>query len=181
MLIQKSSISKKLLLYFFSNKKEEKYGRELAALLKVDPKNLHTKLKEFVKEGLIMGRKSGNREYYKLNGYFPLLKEYEKIIHKELGLEPSLKKLLSPIKGIKEAYIFGSYARGDQDPQSDIDVLIIGNHKAIEAQKSILDLQRESGREINIIDMTLQEFNRKKKAKNPLINDILKKPKIKII
>lgn len=181
MLIRESSISKKLLLYFFSNKNDERYGRELAIILKVDPKNLHTKIKEFIREGLLASRRSGNREYYRLNPYFPLLKEYEKIIQKEFGLEPSLKKLLSGLKGIKEAYIFGSYARSDQDSKSDVDVLVIGTHKAIDAQKTILDLQKKLGREINIIDMTPQEFNRKKNAKDPLINDILKKPKIKII
>jgi len=41
-----------------------------------------------------------------------------------------LKKLKSGLKQMygeqfKEAYLFGSYARGDNDPDSDIDVLII--------------------------------------------------------
>jgi len=41
-----------------------------------------------------------------------------------------LKKLKSGLKQMygeqfKEAYLFGSYARGDNDPDSDIDVLIV--------------------------------------------------------
>ena len=181
MLIQRSVISRKLLSYFFSNKKIENYGRELARILEVDPKNLHTKLKEFEREGLIISEKKGNQTYYKLNRFFPLLHEYEKIIGKELKPEILLKKELSSVKGIKDAYIFGSYASGKIDNQSDLDVLIIGSHKALEAQKAVLSLQRELGREINIIDMTLQEFNRKIATKNPLLNDILLKPRIKII
>ncbi|EKD65317.1 MAG: hypothetical protein ACD_50C00118G0003 [uncultured bacterium] len=181
MLIQRSSVSKKILSYFFSNKKAENYGRELARILDVDPKNLHSKLKEFERNGLIVSEKKGNQRYYKLNKFFPLLKEYEKIIGKELPPEVLLKEKLSLVKGIKEAYIFGSYAKGKADSNSDVDVLIIGNHKALEAQKAVLSLQRELGREINIIDMTTQEFNRKIAMKNPLIKDILLKPRIKVL
>ncbi|MFN8463528.1 MAG: nucleotidyltransferase domain-containing protein [Anaerolineales bacterium] len=41
-----------------------------------------------------------------------------------------LEKLKSALKQMygeqfKEAYLFGSYARGDNDPDSDVDVLIV--------------------------------------------------------
>jgi predicted nucleotidyltransferase len=45
-------------------------------------------------------------------------------------IQPLLKKLKSGLKQIygkqfKKAYLFGSYARGDYDSDSDIDVLIV--------------------------------------------------------
>ena len=45
-------------------------------------------------------------------------------------IRPLLKKLKSGLKQIygaqfKQAYLFGSYARGDQDSDSDVDILIV--------------------------------------------------------
>jgi len=88
---------------------------------------------------------------------------------------------LKKIEGLEEAYIFGSYARDKLNVLSDVDLLIIGSHKSLDADKAILPLYGTLGREINTIDMTKKEFEGKKRKKNPLIKDIFSKPVIKII
>ncbi len=45
-------------------------------------------------------------------------------------IQPLLRKLKSGLKQIygsqfRKAYLFGSYARGDYDPDSDVDVLVV--------------------------------------------------------
>lgn len=180
MLSFQSIITQKLLNYFFLNQEEKRYVNELARILEVDAKNLDTKLKELEAEGLFESESQGRERYYSLNKKYPLFEEYKKIIAKTIGLEYLLKESLKNIKGIEEVYIFGSYSRNKLDVSSDVDVLIIGNHKALDAQKAVLPLQRQLSREINVIDMTKREFEDRKIKKEPFIKEILSQPIIRI-
>ncbi|MBI5412125.1 nucleotidyltransferase domain-containing protein [Candidatus Peregrinibacteria bacterium] len=181
MLSLRSKITQKLLLYFFINKQEERYVNELAQLLSVDPKNLDKKLKELEREGLLKSRFMGKQRYYALNPSFPLIREYEQIVKKTIGLEHRLQTLFKTISSIQEAYIFGSYAKNRMDASSDIDLLVVGGHKALDVQKAILPLQRELGREINVVDLTPQEFETRQKNKDPFLQKLFSVPMIKIV
>ena len=150
-------------------------------MLKLDPGNLDRKLKELEKEGLLASEKKGNLKYYFLNSHYPLLHEFEKWYNMKYGLEKRLAETFKKLKGLKEAYVFGSYARGNFGSQSDIDILLIGNHSSIEAQKLVSGIQNDLKRELNLIDMTEKEFTKRKKNKDELIVEIFKNKNIKII
>lgn len=45
---------------------------------------------------------------------------------KTIGIQGSLSTLLAPIKGIKTAFIYGSYAKSEDNAASDINLFIIG-------------------------------------------------------
>lgn len=176
-----SKITIKLLDYFFINPKQQHYINELAEILGIDPGNLFRKLKELEKEGILMSESRGNQKYYFLNKNYPLLKELKKIYQAKYGLINSIKKKLLTIKGLKEAYIFGSYASDSLQQESDIDVLLIGNHSSISAKKAIIPFQKNIGREINIIDMTEKEFKKRQKNKDEFIRNIFSQKLIKIL
>lgn len=177
----KSSITQKLFLFFLINKDKEIYLNELARTIEVDPKNLDRKLKQLELGGIFKSEFKGKQRYYSLNKSCPLLNEYLKIVNETIGLPQQLKKNLNKVNLIEEAYIFGSYASNKFDMLSDIDLLIIGNHKLLDAEKAILPIQKVVEREINIVDMTKEEFERKKRENDPLIIDLLAKPMIKVI
>lgn len=181
MISLQSSIVQKLLTYLFLNPDEKRYVREFAKILDVDPKNLNNKLKELEVEGLLESESRGREKYYFLNKKYPLLGEYKKIVEKTIGLEHVLQTVLNTVNGIEEAYIFGSYTTDKLSAESDIDLLVVGSHDVLEAQKAIMETQRRIGREINIIDMSEAEFKKKKLKKNDFLTDIFKKPIIRII
>ena len=47
--------------------------------------------------------------YFRLDPQFLLLGEYERIIQQTVGLEATLREMLADVKGIHEAYLYGSY------------------------------------------------------------------------
>ena len=96
-------------------------------------------------------------------------------------MEKLIANQLKKIKEIKEAYIFGSYAKGNFEAESDIDVLIIGSHHIIEVTKIFLLLQKKIKREINVVDLTEKEFCKRKNNKDEFIADIFSNKIIKII
>jgi predicted nucleotidyltransferase len=177
----KSQITQKLLGYYFINAHKKHYVNELARILDLDPGNLSRKLKQLENEGILASEFSGKQRYYFLNPKYSLLSEVKKIYEATYGLAPKLTSILKEFKGIKEAYIFGSYAKGKFDAFSDIDLLVIGDYSSVELQRKINDLQSELGREINAIDMDNKEFEQRKKNNDPFLGDILKNKYIKLI
>lgn len=177
----KSTIVNKVLGYYFINPQARHYTRDLARVLNLDPGNLSRKMIALVNDGLFISEGEGRNRYFKLNRQFPYLKEYKKIYESENGVELEIKKALQGASGLEEVYIFGSYAKGNFSAGSDIDLLLIGNHDIDEAARKINVLEKRWGREINVIDLSRQEFNKRKKNKDFLLLDIFNNKTIKII
>lgn len=177
----KSKIAQKVLGYFFINSQAEMYLNEMVRKFDIDRGNLVKKLAEWEKEGLLIKNKKGNLSLYKINRNYPFLREIKRIFEKSFGLESILKENLKKVKGIKTAIIFGSYAKDRLSAESDIDLLLIGSHSAIEAQKAILPLQKQLEREFNIVDLTEKEFAQRKKKGDEFIENIFAEKTIKII
>lgn len=181
MLNFRSKITEKILGFYFLNTGAKKYINELAKIIEADPGNLDRKLKELQAEGLLSSEFSGKERYYSLNLKYPLLKELKKIYLAKYGLSEALKKRFSKLSGLQQGYIFGSYAGKNFSPESDVDILLIGSHSALEAQKAVLPLQRQLQREFNIVDMTEKEFSQRKQDKDEFIANIFEGKMIKII
>ena len=181
MLNIKSKITEKLLGYYFLNPHAKNYTNELARKLEVDPGNLDRKLKELESEGLFISQRQGNLKYFELNKNYPLFEEVKKWYKLKYGLEKRLRDTLEKLNGLKEAYIFGSYAKNSFGPESDVDILLIGSHSSIEAKRTLAQVENESKREFNLLDMTEKELRERKKFKDEFIMDIFKNKIIKLI
>lgn len=177
----RSQITIKILRYFLLNPKKRRYVNELADLLEVDPGNLFRKLKELESEGILLSEMEGNQRYFELNKKYPLLRELKHFFRAKYGIEKILKKKLLRLKGLREAYIFGSFARDSLQQESDIDLLLMGSHSSLEAKKLILPIAKEIQREINIVDFSSAEFKKKKKAGDEFLKNIFSRKNIKII
>ncbi len=181
MISMRSKVAIKLLDYYFLNPDTQHYINELARILGLDPKNTETKLKEFEKNGLLKSEFRGKERYFFLAKDSPVLEHYRQIFFKTYGIERKLKDILRDIKGVEEAYIFGSYVADKMDSSSDIDVLVIGSHSVLELQRFIVKLQKDTGREINVTNLSSKEFLAKKRAKDPFISRIFNQKLIKLI
>lgn len=177
----RSELTKRLLNYLFINPYEKLYVNELSRNLKLDKRNLVKKLKELEKEGILESDFRGNLKFYSINKKYPLYKEYKKIMFKTLGFEGELKKVLRDIKDVIAVYLYGSYAKDKMDAHSDIDLLVIGNHDIKILQKGITKIQKEIGREINVISMAPIEYKKRIAKKDPFITGVLKKKYIKLL
>lgn len=181
MISLKSKITQKILNLFLLNEKERFYVNELAKIIDEDPSNAYKKLLELKKEGIISDDFHGKERYFFINKEYRFLKEYKNIVLKDVGFEKILKEKLKPIKGVMSAYIFGSYAKNKMTSESDIDILVVGDFKTIELQKALLDIQRLSGKEINSVELSKKDFEKRIKEKDSLLKDIFTGKNVKII
>lgn len=180
MISLKAKETKAVLGYLFLHEDAELYVNEMARKFSLDDGNLSRKLKQLAQEGILKCRDSANACYYSLNREYPLLKEYKGIVLKTIGIEQKLRDILSGIKGVEQAFIFGSYASGTMDAASDIDLLVVGDHDTFALQKAISEIQKKMDREINLISMGAEEY--KKKLKNdPFLKSLGGKKKVQLV
>ncbi len=177
MLNLRSKAAQRVLGYFMLHPDAEMYVNQMCRRFNVDRGNLVRKLMELEKEGILVSHWKGNQRYYRLNPAFPLIKEYKKIILKTIGLEYSLKEALSKVEGVKEAMLFGSYAKNKMDSASDLDLIVVGSHSTLALQRQIAKLQKEIDREINVISYGSAEYEIKKKG-DSFLRSILKKKRV---
>jgi predicted nucleotidyltransferase len=173
-LLLKSKIRADLLKLFFSNPENEFYIRELSRIIGTSAGNIQKELKKLENEQILKYKKRGNLKYYFLNLEYLWKIELQKIIAQSIGIEAELKTSLLNLKGIKFAFIFGSYAKGDFKADSDIDLFIIGNINEDDLITSIKKVEKNIGREINFHIAKPKDFLHKLKEKF-FYNEILKK------
>lgn len=177
----KSKITKALVNYYLLNKGADLYVNELARTLELDPKNTYRKLIELEDQGVLLSRFSGQQKYYRLNKDYPLLKELRTIVDSTIGLPNIIRESLKSISAIKSAYIFGSFAKNELDEHSDIDILVIGEHKPLEVSKKTGALSKNFKRQFNAINMTSEEYDKKIKKGDPFLKNIFKSKIIKVV
>ncbi|MBU4216467.1 nucleotidyltransferase domain-containing protein [Candidatus Parcubacteria bacterium] len=177
----KSQVTVKILGYFFLNRNKQNYINELAKILEIDPGNIDKKLKELEREGILASELRGNQKYYFLNKDFSLLKEVERLYNFKYGFGKIIADAIMEVDGVKEVYIFGSYAKGGFGDESDIDLLLVGDQSAIGARKKLAKIEKQIGREINIVNLTKKELIKKKSNKDEFISNIFANKIIKIL
>jgi predicted nucleotidyltransferase/biotin operon repressor len=177
----RSKTTKKLLSYFFINPHESLYVNELARLLGLDKRNLVKKIRELEAEGILISQNRGNMRLYSIDKTYALYDEYRNILMKTEGIESRLKRIIKGARGIRAAYIYGSYAANALDTHSDIDLLVVGTHSIMAFQRELNKLQKEIGREINVVNMDEPEFKKRTRDKDPFLSGILKEKNIKLI
>ncbi len=172
MLSLKSQVQNKALGYFFLNETKDIYINELARLIDSDPKNLYRALLRLESEGILQSEFKGKQRYFRAHPGSPVYTAYRDIYMQSVGFEHQLRMGLSKIKGLKEAYIFGSYGTKRFTAESDIDLLLIGDHSVFDASKVLYEIQKKIGREINPVQMSEAEFKKKRNEKGSFLDRV---------
>ena len=178
--LTKSKAREKILQLFFSDSSKRYYLRELERILDVPVGNIRRELLSLEKTGLFKCEKMGKQVYYFLNKDSAFFEDFKNIVFKTIGVQGKLKKELEKIKGIEQAFIFGSFAKNKENTSSDIDLMIIGKVDEDLLISKISKLEGLFKRDINYHLIDEEEWKEKSK-KDSFIKNIINNPKIKII
>jgi len=179
--ISKSKLRREILQLYFSHPEKEYYLRELERLFKKPVAYIRRELLNLEKSGLFISKFKGKQRYFLLNKNYPLYNEIKKIVFKTIGSEGNLRELLKNIKNIKIAFIFGSFAKEQEDTYSDIDLMIIGNPNEDKLISAISKLEDKLKREINYHIYTPQDIKKQISREDTFIKNVLVEPKIFLI
>ncbi|MEK6904066.1 MAG: nucleotidyltransferase domain-containing protein, partial [Nanoarchaeota archaeon] len=157
---------------FLGNFNREIYGRELVRKVSLSQKAIALTLDELERGNILVSRRQGNIKYFRLNLENMEMKDIlisVEISRKIIFLKKH-RKLAHILKSdTRIVGIFGSYARGTQKRDSDIDLFIIGERRKEDYDKKgrLFDLA------ISIKYFPEKKFIRLIKSKNNLCKEII--------
>lgn len=152
---------------------------DLAQRLHVRPSSLQRELASLTEAGILKREPDGNRVYYRAALDFPLLPELQSLLVKSVGLADKIKSALaSSLSEADFAFIYGSVARGERRPESDVDVMVIGPVRMSELTMPLRGLERELQTPINISLYTRTEWAEKLDQGHHFLSKVMQEPKI---
>jgi len=176
-----SKVRVKLLQTFLAQPKEMFYIRQLVRLLGEEINAIRRELQRMERLGMVKKENRGNRIYYWFNKDYPLYQDVLSIVNKTVGLGGEILKKKSKIGNIRFAFISGRMARGLTPKAERVDLLVVGELDLNNLAGLVKEQEGKLGREINYSVMTKEEFDFRKRRRDPFLLGILSEPKIMIV
>jgi predicted nucleotidyltransferase len=171
----------KILTLFLMNPDTELFIREISRRIDENINAVRRELSNLENIGLLKSKNKGNMKYYNINKDFSIYPELKSIILKTEGVSKVIKNDLINLGNIKMAFIYGSFASGEDTRDSDLDIFLVGNINEDQLIKELSKLEETLSREINYVLFSKEELDKRIKEKDPFISNLLSGPKIIIL
>jgi len=156
--------------------------RELERRTGVNSRHLLRELHSLRGVGLLTAKKVGNQIIYQLNPDCPIYDEVRSIIRKTVGLGEPLRQVLEPlVDKIELAYVYGSLAQGQERPDSDVDLMIVGDVSLRELAPLLTEAQRALRREISPTLYRHEEYAEALEDDDSFVRQVHEGPRIALI
>lgn len=177
-----SKVRVKILELFFSDVTEMHHVRAVVRDIKEEINAVRRELARFEKAGIFKKEPRGNRVYFYINRDYPLYQDLLSTVSKARGLGGSIVENKNKIGKISSVLFSGSFARRKpRMKEDDIDVLIVGEVVLPELANLVRLEETKRGKEINYTVMSKDEFEFRKKRRDPFLYGILTKSRTMII
>jgi predicted nucleotidyltransferase len=169
---------RKILALFFLNPDQEYYFSEVVRLTGTRQGVIQRELKTLTEAGILNAERRGRQKFYRANKSNPIFPDLRNIVFKTFGIIGQIRDALKPLeKRIKVAFVYGSFARGEEVTDSDIDLFIIGKAPLDEIVSALTNVENAIGREINPTLFSKIEFKKKYSQKNHFLRSMVKAEK----
>ncbi len=153
-------------------------GSDIARKKKLNQKSTANILHELEEEGFLTSETEGKNKYYLLQKedkemlfHFILVIEHLRTI-RFYKKNPLIKEIMAKIKPLCSGIlvIFGSYAKGRQNKESDLDLFLVGKYNTQDIKK----IGEKYNMEINIKQCPLSFFKKSLCGEDHLVQEVIK-------
>jgi hypothetical protein len=177
-----SKVRIKILELFFSNLKEIYHVRGIVREVSEEINAVRRELEKLEKDGVLRKEPRGNRIYYSVRSEHPFYGDLIAMVAKTMGLGKNLIDNKSKIGKVSFIMFSGKFARmKDRRRDDDVDILIVGEVVLPELASLIRVEESKRAREINYTVMSREEFDFRKKRRDPFLLGILSGSRVMII
>ncbi|HET8570173.1 MAG TPA: nucleotidyltransferase domain-containing protein [Candidatus Limnocylindria bacterium] len=175
-----SRVRQDLLRYLHERPGVEGHVRAIARALGRDPTAVSRELRRLEEQAVVTSTSVGSSKVYRLNPRSPIARELRTLVQRTLGVEARIAQALADLSGVREAWIFGSYASGRERPGSDVDLLVVGTHDSNALRRRIAAAEHDLLREINLVEYAPTELRKLKARRSAFIEDVLEGPRVRV-
>jgi len=159
-----------VLKLFLENPHDSYYLRESARLLKMDPMTVKRALSLFVADRILLKTEDKNQILYKANIESPAFRHL-KISYNISWLQKKrvTKFLIHHMNTVTSIVLFGSYSKGENDSESDVDILTI----SLSQNTPVAEISKLLNRDVNLINFTPAQWSQQAKTNKAFYLDVI--------
>ena len=171
-----------LLAMLYGRTEEAFYLRQLVRALGSGHGAVQRELALLTEMGLVIRTTQGNQVLYRANSRSPVFAELKRLIAKTVGIHDTLRSSLATLDSkVELAFVYGSVARHEEQANSDVDVMVLGDASFSDVVEALSPAQRTLGREVNPTVFPVAEFRTKVAAGNHFVKKVLSEKKMFVI
>jgi predicted nucleotidyltransferase len=153
------------------------FVRQLARRIGGSVGTVQRELTTLTTVGLILRAEGENQVFYRANREHPVFPELHSLLAKTSGVFHLLTAALTPFAGkIEFAFVYGSFGRGEEKAESDIDLMVIGEVTLDELLEQLSSVEQKLSRPINPTIYARKELRTKLHAGNHFLKAIQTAP-----
>jgi len=154
-----------MLLKFFSNQHCTAYLRSLAGEFGESTNSIRLELNNLSKAGYLISKENGRTIEYQANINHPLYPELQSLVHKHLGLDKIVEKVIKKLGRVRMAFVTGDYAKGKDT--GIIDLVLVGEIDLENLRNLVAKVEKRIKRKIRTLVLTVKEFHNLKSTLKP--------------
>lgn len=177
-----SRVRVKMLSLFLNNPSTIYHVREIVRQVGEEINAVRRELAHLEKGGMLAKEQRANRLFYRFRKEYPLYFELMELVGKTTGLGWDIVKNRTKLGKIKFAMLSGRFLRGlPHKGSTDVDLLIVGTVVLPELAAFVKAEEVKKERELNYTVMTEEEFNFRKRRRDPFILEILSSSRVMLV
>ncbi|HEX3392091.1 MAG TPA: nucleotidyltransferase domain-containing protein [Solirubrobacteraceae bacterium] len=149
--------------------------QQLAQTLGAPVSSVHRELGRAERAGIIYRDATARPHRFQAASEGPLHEPLVELLRRSVGVEEQLRTALEG-SHVLAAAIYGSWASGTRRPDSDIDVLVIGDSDLRELRRLVRPIGKTAGRTIDLTVLSVDEYRRLLAKKSGFARTVLESP-----
>ena len=177
-----SKVRIKILELFFSNFKEVYHVRGIVRETGEEINAVRRELTKLEKDGVFRKEPRGNRIYYSIRTEYPFFGDLTSMVAKTTGLGKIFIDNKNKIGRVSFVMFSGKFVRHkERRREDDVDILVVGEVVMPELASIIRAEEAKRSEEINYTAMSREEFEFRKKRRDPFLLGILSGSRVMIM
>lgn len=177
-----SRVRIKILELFFSNPQDMYHVRGVVRETKEEINAVRRELKRLEEAGMVKKEKRGNRVYYWPREDYPMYGDFLSITSKTTGLGAEIVNNKKKLGKLNYIMFSGKFVRRKpRKKDDDVDILVIGDVALPELANLVRAEESRRNHEINYTVMSRDEYDFRKKRRDPFLQSIMLQSRIMIV
>jgi predicted nucleotidyltransferase len=149
------------------------FVRQLARHINGSVGTVQRELATLTAAGLILREDRENQVFYRANQAHPVFAEMHSLLAKTAGVFHLLQNALTPLaQDIEFAFVYGSFARGEENAESDVDLMVVGEATLDDLLTRLSSIERSLSRPVNPTIYAREELRTKLHSGNHFLRAI---------
>jgi predicted nucleotidyltransferase len=168
----------RLIAHFVLHPQQSMHFRALQRHTTLPHRSLQTELGRLEALGVVTRRQDGRHVTFTAKAEAPVWRALRQVVRHVADPAELLRDALADATGIDAAFVYGSTARGDARPDSDVDLFVIGSFgDTTDLAARTMEVSALLQREVNVSRYAVAELRDRVRSGSPFLKRVMAAPK----